>query len=250
MTRRGVLALIAIGVAAYLAALLATVPAARALTLADTEVAAAGVDGTVWSGTAQRADFGGPRPLTDLQWDTRLWPLLTGELAADAQFTVAGARVDGRFARQADGALVARQATIRGPAEALLQLAQAPALALEGDVLGRIQHAAVRDGRVHRVSGQFQWNGASVVQPLSIALGTVRGQIRPVDGDAHEIELESSGGDVVAEGVVRLFADGRYEIELTMNPTREAPSHIADTLSMLARRNDNGDFVLRQSGQL
>ncbi|MEX2577092.1 MAG: type II secretion system protein N, partial [Halofilum sp. (in: g-proteobacteria)] len=238
------------GLLAYLMALVATVPAARALAYADTDVAASGVQGTVWSGAAQRADFGGPLPVSELHWDTRLWPLFTGELAADAQFTVAGARVDGRFARQADGALVARDANIRGPANALLQLVQAPALSVEGEVLGRIQQATVRAGQVRMLTGRFQWDGATLVDPLRIALGTVRGRIRPVEDNMHEIELESSGGDVASEGVVRLFANGRYEIELTMNPTRDAPDHVADTLSMLARRNDNGDFVLRQSGQL
>lgn len=250
MTRRGVLALVGLGLAVYLVALAATVPAARALAFTEGDVAATGVEGTVWSGAAQRADFGGPQPLQDLQWDARLWPLLKGELAVDAQFDVAGARVDGHFGRQANGDLVAREATLRGPAGALLQLARAPALTVEGDVLGQIQRATVQDGKVRRMSGRFQWEGASLVEPLRIALGTVRGRIQPVDDNVHEIELESSGGDVVSEGLVRLFADGRYELELTMNPTRDAPDHVADTLSMLARRNDNGDFILRQSGRL
>lgn len=250
MTRRAVLALVGVALVAYGVALVASMPAARALAFADTEVAAAGVEGTVWSGAAARADFGGPRPLTDLQWETRLWPLLTGEIAADAQFTVAGARVDGRFARQADGALIAQGATLRGPAGALLKLARAQALAVEGDVQGHIERAVVREGRVRRLSGRFQWNGANLVEPLRIALGTVQGRIRPVDDNVHEIDLESSGGDVATEGVVRLFADGRYEIELTLNPTRDAPRHVADALSMFARRNDNGGFVLRQSGRL
>lgn len=250
MSRRAILSLIGLGLVVYLAALLVTFPAARALALADAPLQAAGVEGTVWEGSAKHADVGAPRPLTELRWDTVPWRLLTGELAADATFSIAGAQVDGRFSGNPDGSMVAKDATLRGPAGALAQLARAPALVLDGEVLARIVEARIVEGQARMLRGRFEWREAVLMQPVRIGLGTVTGHIQPTGDDVHELELEANGGEVESEGVVRLFANGRYEIDLVLNPTRDAPRHIADTLSLLGRRNDNGDFVLRQSGQL
>ena len=250
MTRRGVVSLIGLGLLMYLVALLATLPAARALALADAPWEAAGVQGTIWSGSAQQADVGAPRPLTDLRWDTVAWRLLTGRLVADASFRIAGAEVDGRFSRNADGSLTAQNAVLRGPARSLMQLARAGALAVEGDILARIPEATIEQGIARTLRGRFQWRQAALVQPVRIGLGTVNGRIQPTGENVHELELEASGGDVEGDGVIRLFANGRYEIDLALKPTRDAPRHVPDTLSLLAHRNNDGEFVIRQSGQL
>jgi len=251
MTRRGWIGLGAFGVLVYLVALVATFPAARALALGDPpQIRADGVSGSVWAGSAQRVAFGGPVPLDDLTWDLAAWRLLTGRIGGDADFHVAGAHVTGTFVASPGGHLAASGVTLKGPMASLVELAPVPILAAEGEMLAHVDEAIFDGRRPRRLQGQFQWENAALVAPVQVALGTVRGQVTPVDDGAHSFEIESSGGQVVIEGGIRLLADGRYRVDLRLTPARDAPPRIADTLGMVAQRAGNGAFVIRRSGQL
>lgn len=250
MSRRAIVGLALLGIAAWLAGMLASFPAARALAWSDPSgIEARGVDGSVWSGRAARVTFGGPAPVTDLRWDIAAWRLVTGRLAGDTDFRLAGVAVDGRFAAMPGGRIAVRDATVKGPIGPLAELAPVPVLALDGDLLARIDEAVVEDRRPRRLRGRFQWEGARMIAPVQMELGTVQGRVAPDEDDTHTLTLESRDGQVTIDGRIDLTADGRYRVALTLTPAADAPARIGDTLGMVAEQR-GGEFVIRRSGQL
>ena len=250
MSRRFAVLLVLLIMLGALAGLLATLPAARALAwAAPARIEAAGVTGSVWSGAAQRVAFGGPAPVENLRWDLAAWRLLTGRLAGQADFRLAGADIDGRFSARTGGRVAVRDATIKGAAGPLAQLAPVPVLAVDGSIFGRVDEAVLEQGRARTLRGRFQWQEARLIAPVQIDLGTVRGQVEPDDEGGHTATLQASGGEVLVDGGARLEADGRYRLDLTLRPAADAPARITDTLGMLARR-EGEHYVIRRSGRL
>jgi len=233
-----------------LAGVVAHLPAARVLAWIDPAgIDAAGVSGSVWSGRAQRVDFGGPAPASDVRWDMAAWRLLTAQASGTAELELAGARIDGVFAVSPGGRLRVTDTRIEGPANALVTLAEVPALAVDGQLIARIESAAWTGQKLAGATGQFQWNDARLIAPLQLALGQVSGRLSPQGEGRHRLTLDNRGGQVSLEGTIDLSADGRYTVDLTMQPAPDAPAEVADTLNQfLPRRGDR--FVIEDQGQL
>ena len=250
MTRRSAVLLVLLVLVGALAGVVATLPAARALAWAGPDrLDAAGVTGSLWSGQARRVTFGGPAPVEDLSWDVAAWRLFTGRLAGTADFRLAGLEVDGQFAAAPGGRLAIRDATLKGPVGPVAQLAPLPVLAIDGEMLARVEEAVLQDRRPQMLRGRFQWQQARMIAPVQMDLGTVRGSAEPDAAGGHAVRLEASGGQVMIDGRVQLDADGSYRLDLTLTPAPDAPARIADTLGMFARR-DGDAYVIRRSGQL
>ncbi len=250
MMRRGTVGLVALILAGAVAGALAHFPAARAVAwFAPDRIEAAGVSGSIWSGRAERVAFGGPEAATDLSWDLTAWRLLTGRLAGNARFDLSGAQITGDFAVTASGRLALSATEIEGPANALVALAQLPALAVDGELLARIDSATLDGRRLRRLDGQFQWDAARIVAPMQLELGSVRGRVSPDQQGGHSLELDNRGGQVALEGNVRVDADRSYQLDLALRPRQDTPAKVTETLNQfLPRRGER--FVIQQDGQL
>lgn len=250
MSRRFTVLLVILGLLGLLGGAIASFPAARAVAWgAPAHVDAAGVSGTVWAGRADRVAFGGPAPVENLSWQLASWQLLSGRLAGEADFRLAGLAVDGRFAAMSGGRVAVRDATLEGAAAPLAELAPVPVLAVDGEVLARIEEAVLEQRRPRKLQGRFQWREARIIAPVQMELGEVRGNVTPDDSGGHVLQLDSSGGQVVLDGSVELAGDGRYRVDVSLTPAADAPARIADTLGMFARREGEA-YVIRQSGRL
>lgn len=249
--KRRIALLVVVGLFAWLAALVATFPAAHAVAwFAPAGVDAAGVSGTVWRGRAARIDPGGPAALTAVEWDVAVLQLFTGHVAADTRFQVAGLEGNGRFARGFTGALEADAVTLRGPAARAGGLLRGVPLELRGQLLLRLEDATLADGRIERLRGRFQWSEAAVAAPVELGLGLLRAGIEPSpERPGYGIEIQGGGGALDVEGGVELRPDGRYSADLYLEPTDDAPDGLRETLGMAAQRDGDG-FRIRRSGVL
>lgn len=243
--------LAAAGLAAWIVGLAATLPADRALAwFAPDGVEARGVMGTAWQGRAARIDTAAGVPVHDVRWDASAWRLLTGTVAADARFRLAGLEVDGRFARGPGGSLHGRDITVRGPVGGLAPLFPGLPVAFTGDLLARIEAVGVDAGRIVALAGRLQWSDARVNALSQVTLGRVRATIEPAgDRPGFRVNLEGGGGDLDIDGRVRLEPDGRYRADLELAPTPDAPGGLRETLGLVAQP-DGDAFRLRRSGEL
>lgn len=245
------LLLAGVGLVAFLLGLVARLPADRAVAwFAPENVELQGVRGTAWSGRAAHLDYGGPVPVTALDWDLAAWRLVTGTTVADVELEWAGLTGRGTLARGLGGDLRVRDALVRGPVAGVARAFGGLGLQLEGDLLGRIEDAALVDGRIERLAGRAEWSDAAITAPLALELGRVRVAVEAAEGrPGQRVTISSAGGALAIDGTVDLRPDGRYRADLRLRPAADAPGGLRDTLGMIARR-DGDAFRLRRSGRL
>ena len=79
---------LALGVGAYVAFVLAAISGNDRVSLVRARLFLAGINGTIWSGSAAAGSLGGV-PLRDLRWDVSALPLLIGRLSGELQARLA-----------------------------------------------------------------------------------------------------------------------------------------------------------------
>lgn len=252
MSRRAAAGLVAFGVLAYGLALVATVPAARALAWIDPPgITLHGVSGRAWAGAADRLalDAGsGLPPITAVTWDIVAWRLLTGQLHADFEARSAGLEARGRIGVTPARTLIVSGTTLRGPVAGLARQAPFP-VAASGQLLARVERARIEAGTPRAVRARAVWSDANLQAPLAVALGDVVVEVEP-ESDGQRAVIEASGGDLAIDGTASLDADGGYRLEVTLTPGSGASERLREMLLLVAREDGDGNYVIRQSGRL
>jgi len=250
MNVRRIAGLVAVGLAVYLLTLVLAAPAARVIEWVEPEGATIeGASGRIWAGHAQRVRIDGMElPLTDVSWDVQAWRLVTGEFGSVIE--AGAAELEGRGYVGVDGGGTIRVAdlTVRGPVAGLLEQLPYP-VAASGSLLARVESGSVAAGVPRGLRGRAVWSDARLQAPLAIGLGEVVAEFEP-DGAGQIIDLRAKGGEIAVDGRIILQADGRYDIEMALTPSESAGSRVRDTLTLVARPDEQGRYVVRQSGRL
>jgi general secretion pathway protein N len=224
-------------VVAFLFALVALLPLRLALdwfALDDRGFAAREAKGSVWLGSLSEAQFG-TVSLGDLQAQLRSLPLFIGRARVDLE------RVD--EARRFEGsATVSRHGfgidDMTGVLDIGGALAPLPIGAIDlGDVTAHFS-----DGLCTSAEGLVKATIAGDVAGLVLP-GGLSGNAR-CDRGALLLPLASQSGTEALN--VRLFEDGRYEIELAVRPVDDA---MRDRLIRSGFALGNNGYVLRVSGR-
>jgi general secretion pathway protein N len=225
-------------------------PAARAVALVDPAgVDIAGVQGTVWQGSAERVTVPDMPPLAAVRWNITTWQLLLGRLAGDVRFDLGGGTGATEFRVSAGGAVEVRDAHFEGRAAGVARHLPIPLLLVEGDLTAMIESAALRDGRPEGVDARLRWSNAVLRQPLDVDLGAVSIAVTPADEAAHRLVVDVREGALNVRGGGDIDAAGRYDVELRVEPQANASAEIVDMLANVAER-DGDVYVIRQRGQL
>lgn len=239
------------GVLAWVLGLVVHLPATRAVPwFAPEGIQAAGVSGTLWRGRADRVDTAGPATITGVEWELAGLHLLRGQLAADTRFRLAGLEGHGYLTTGPGDRIEVEGLALRGSAAGIGPLLPQLAVGLDGQLLMRLEEAALADGRIERLHGRLQWSEARVTTPFDLDLGRVRATVAPaVEGADYAVELTGEGGGLDIAGEVDLQRDGRYRADLLLTPTATAPDGLRETLDFAAQREGDG-FRLRRGGRL
>lgn len=238
-------ALVALGIAAYLAFLLATMPAsfvAARVSVPGVRIEAA--RGTLWNGQARAriATGTGALELDDVHWQWRASRVLAGRLAWHVQATspalFAQAQVERGIAT-----LELRELQARGDAAALAPLV--PLLAAwrpEGGV--RLASPRIAwDGRQLRGDARLEWTQAALAISAVHPLGSYRVDARAAGGPA-EFQLST------LEGPLRIAGHGTFEapgaFTFSGDARAEGPSSAAlqPLLDLLGPRRADGARAL------
>ncbi len=250
------------GLALYLGALLATLPAPWAWWALERwlpERTAAvlprlhGLAGSLWEGEARLALWRGWR-LEGLRWELHPAALLAGR--AEARLALeAPARGAGVLA-WSPGAWQARELRLELDPEGLAALlARAPGgrlLALDGRVVAEVARLrlAAGDGRwrAEEAQGTLVWTGAGLRRPVAVALGAFRARLEAEEG-ALLLRFRDAGGPLEAQGTLRLdLPRRRYRLEAALALRERSRTDLAQALRLLGRPGPDGRLRLRQEG--
>lgn len=230
---------IAIGASAYLAFLVATVPAQKVVSWMQPQLQGVrldGVQGGLWSGRASLVDVSGVQ-LQNVQWLFRPIALFIGkvEFSVDARVqeqtvhAIAGSRLWGNpYLREVQG---------RVPASDVLYWLSLNQVQVEGGLTLDLERVQWSDAKVPMVDGVATWSGAGVVAPFTLSLGNARLETRGEDGVTRG-RLKSEGGDLLVQAEVSLKTDGAYTLDAGIQQAGPVPQAVSKFLETFTEYKD------------
>jgi general secretion pathway protein N len=172
-----------------------------------------GVQGTVWEGRATLVKAGNLR-LDNLHWTFQPSGLLWGRAEVALQFKYAESPGSVVLGRSLTGAWHADDVNLELPAAQLTPLLRLPGAELAGHVAVQLSALTVKGGRVTAATGSVAWEKAALRKPVAVDLGTFAIDLKTT-GEGVDGTLLDRGGAVQAQGLLKLNADGKYQLTAT-----------------------------------
>ncbi len=248
--KRRWLRLLLLGVVSWLLFLVITFPAGHAYRMVQerTEgISLAGVDGTLWSGSAELVRVQGIT-LRNVGWQIHLWPLLLGRTEVALQIRDDALRLDGDLGRTLGGELYLKRLQGRLPVARVQQLTPYRVPALEGELRLEELELSAAEGVLRGLGGKVSWSDAVLIFGSPLELGGFTLQLQS-DDNGITGTLRDSGGPLQAEGKLSLHPDGKYSFEGLFTP-RDGKGELATRMAMLGTPAESGGYRLSFSGRL
>lgn len=231
-------AYVALGVGAYVAFALSTLPATVGVRLLDAfapdAVRLSGIDGTVWSGRAALGSAGG-LPLRDIVWNADALPLLIGRVDAHVEARLSDGFVQTAVSARA-GDVLLEDLRASTSVDAL-----SPVIPLQGaggQISVALNRLRLQDGWPTEALGEARIARLEVPPLLPGA-----GELIPL-GDYEILFVEApsgiaaritdSAGPLRVDGTLSLTPDRRYALEGHAAARPDAPPELVQGLDLMA----------------
>lgn len=239
------------GVAAYLFFLLITAPAAKVVPLLQPRlegVQLAGVDGSLWSGSAALVSVR-PLQLQDLRWRFRPLALLLGRAEVALQASWQGRPVAALAGKPLFGGPYLADVSATVAASDALGLVRAKQVTVDGNLALELQRVQWTAGvAVPAVTGVANWTPARVSAPVEVVLGSAQLDTVAEQGMTRGT-LKASGGTLLVDAQVELRPDGVYRLDAQIQQKGDVADAVTQFLSTFAEYN-NGSYRLEWSDSL
>lgn len=242
--------------AVYLLALLATVPAAQVLPRATPlleanglQLAASGIEGSLWSGQVANASVNGIG-LGQSEWSLSPWRLLVGEVGLGFKLAPLGGRVSGG-ARLGDN--IFALSGVEGELPAAAILAGLPSLPIPVEVAGtvmlQLKTLDWASGKVEAADGTIVWRQAAVLAPMPARLGDLKIELTPGPNGSLLGKLSDSGGPLGLKGDV-VVSYGSYRLTAILTPRANTDPALAQALTLLGQPDSQGGYHFTWAGRI
>jgi hypothetical protein len=229
---------------AFVAIVLARLPAAWVVPARGAQWACAGIDGSLWSGTCAGLTVSGT-PLGDMSWELHPLRLLAGRLAAHVSLShgpaEAAADVELTFGQR----ITARNVVADLPLDPAL-LPSVPAN-LHGRAHLELALAQVQHGIIRQLQGRIEARNLEERSGNNTALGSFSVSFPGGSGDQVGT-LRDLEGPLALEGTLRLTSAPGFELEGVIAARRGAPPELVNSLRFLGSPDATGRRPFSLSG--
>jgi general secretion pathway protein N len=240
----------AIGIAVYLLILVATFPVSYLTGAIEQRVAGLQlreVSGSPWSGHADRVIIQGTE-IGGVRWALRPLRLLAGNLEYRVELRGAQQRGSGLLDLSFAGRLHGRDITARFAPTALFEHFSPVGVAAAGEISLQLDSCELGSGLPTAVQGTLRWPGARVTAPLQLQLGDLAFDLGSTDTGL--VATVAQGGTLGLSGNVTLQRNGRYAVNLQLQPGTAVGVEDRQTLDSLLDRQPGGGYRIRAAGKL
>lgn len=239
--------LVTVAVVTFIAGLLILFPARVAYHLfSQSGVTLAGIDGTIWSGSASQVDVDGFY-LHSLHWRIRPLSLLGGKLAYSIGASPASGFLDGRVAAGITGNITASDIKAALALQAVENLATMPGL--RGKLNAQFDRVELEDGMPVAVDGKIELAGllVPIIDPSPI--GGYRVEFFTQESGVMGT-VEDTDGVVDVAGTIQIHRDGTYQFRALVAPKPNTPDRLRQQMKFLGTANERGQYEMRLDGKL
>ncbi len=241
-----------IAIFSYLLFLIVTIPASLFTNIINnnTPVTIQGASGTLWNGKASFISIDGIADLDNTEWKFKALKLLTGR----AVLQISTHFDEEKISTEA-GVSIFKQFFINNlsgkvSSEKIVELADLPLVQLSGMITLDIKHAHWEMDELPLASGNIIWDGATISVAETVSLGKLSIALSENDQHFLSADINNKGGDLLLNGNAELIPEKKYAVNVKLSPTSSAGPNIEKSLSLFSKRQQNGDFLLKKTGQL
>lgn len=204
------------------------------------------IQGTIWSGEVDSLRVN-RLALGQFDWDLNLLPLFIGQLALDAKINGSLGKLQSHLALSTDGRLQANDFSGTIPAESLNPYTL-PAM-LGGDISLNINKLIYMANQQLQIEGEAIWHKATISMLQTLEIGDVR-IVSKAETEGSVINLSNKKSALGIEGTIKLNANGRYNVNLTLMNRDSTRKDIRSLLPMLGQVDAAGKVHIKRQGQL
>ena len=209
-------------------------------------VSLAGIDGSVWSGTAREASAGGVY-MRDLAWRFKPLSLFTGKIAYAIEARPSSGFVDANVAVGLTGNVTMNDVKASLPIKALQQALPVPGIS--GDVNLQFERLQLVDGLPVAADGTVEV--ANLVAPLvhRASIGGYRAEFFTQEAGVMA-SVEDTDGVVDLAGSLQISTDRSYQFIAQLAAKSNTPANVRQQMQFLGSANERGQHELRLEGEL
>jgi len=239
-------------VISYFVLLIATIPAKPITEYINknSNITIKGVSGSLWDGRAYAIDIDGHAELQHTRWSFNPWKLLTGQLAVLLDTNYLGNNISTEASLSITGYLFLNNLNASLTAKQLTGLANIPLVQLDGLFEVNIDSAQWKQGELPLASGVINWTNAKVTVAESAHLGNISIILSESEQQTLSAYISNKGGEINISGTADLIPDENYAVDLKFTPTESTKNSVKQSLAMFAKKQRNGDFLLKNTGSI
>ena len=239
-------------IASYFVLLIATIPASTISSIINdnSPLKLNGVSGTLWHGKAVSASINNSIRLQSTEWSFNTWKILIGQFALDIETQYLNNTINSEIGTSFLGKYFINNLVATIPAKEVAHLAEIPLAQLSGSISIDIEHAHWKQGKPPTASGEIHWKNATVTVADTASLGNISITLGESEQQLLNAEINNQGGDIKISGSAELVEENNYALNLKLTPTASANANIKQSLGFFAKRQNNGDYLLKKSGSL
>ena len=239
-------------VISYFVLLIATIPAKPVTEYINnnSNIIIEGVSGSLWNGRAYAIVIDGQAELQHTRWSFKPWKLLTGKIAVLLDTNYLGNNISTEASLSLTGYLFLNNLNASLTAKQLTELANIPLVQLDGLFEVNIKSAQWKHGKLPLATGIINWTNAKVTVAESAHLGNISIILSESEQQTLSANISNKGGDINISGTADLLPDESYAVDLKFTPTASTKNSLKQSLGMFAKKQSNGDFLLKNTGSI
>lgn len=239
--------LLTIGLITFVAGMIIFFPARVAYRwFAPATIALAGINGSIWNGTAREAQANGFY-LQDLNWRIRPLTLLTGKLGYAISASPTSGFVDANVSLGITGAVTLTDVTASLSLQSMRQATGIPGLS--GKLSGQFERIVLDDGIPVSADGVIEI--AELIAPpiYRASIGGYRAEFFTQESGVMA-SVEDTDGVVDVAGSLQISSDRNYQFIAQLAPKNNTPAGVLQQMKFLGSANERGQHELRLEGKL
>ena len=120
---------------------------------------------------------------------------------------------------------------------------------LSGNFEANLSKLSFDSEKVQTIEGTIQFSSLVLNGVLRVAMGNVDSTFEPKQ-DHTQIEIMNNEGHVDLSGVVQLYTDMRYEVDMTLHKNASSTEAVVNGMQFVGKAQPDGSVRLQQNGKL
>ena len=208
------------------------------------------VSGTLWNGSAQQVTIQSKHVFKNVGWSICLSHLLIAEACVELEAVYNKNPLSGQLNVDLNKKIQGKNIKTTMSAQSLSQMITMPMGEIDGDISVDLATLNWKQGEIPSANGIIKWAKASITIAETAHLGDVTINLTESEENPVNAEISNQGGQLSIGGLASVNSKTDYNLDLNFTPNQKASKNLKDSLSLFARPQANGSFVLKNSGNL